>query len=178
MHVTYLLCRWKTCCLYWLFASTEDGEEKKQQHEQTSAGNKFNLNKLIIHRNHMKSSRLYPDGSQSRTAGLVVSTPHWALALVKGAHPPPVPPLPPLQTRAALRPSSVSFSRMHVVDTLDRAKLDPEVLIETEEPAAKWSRRLAEHRAGKLITSAAATAKLVNRCHSSRSDTWRLRNDP
>lgn len=58
--------------------------KKKQQREHASLGNKFNLNKLIINPNHMKSSRLHPDGSQSRTAGLVVSTPHWALALVKG----------------------------------------------------------------------------------------------
>lgn len=82
-----LLCSLKTCCLHRLFAKTEDGGEKKkrkQQREHTSPGNKFNLNKLIINPNHMKSSRLHPDGSQSRTAGLVVSTPHWALALVKG----------------------------------------------------------------------------------------------
>lgn len=56
--------------------SKEAGREKPSSEEKT-----LKQHKWIIHLNHIKSSRLLPDGSQTGTsAPVVVSMPHWTPA--------------------------------------------------------------------------------------------------
>lgn len=65
------------CTELFLRTEKEAGKKTKGLKKKKNTNQPHNTaSDLIINLNHMKSSRLLPDGSQTRAASVTVSTPH------------------------------------------------------------------------------------------------------